>query len=62
MHIFKDFDIISNIDLTIYRASQIILDHLQDLTLKYAHNNQKCFLQAHFYIRLTQFFKMIRSS
>ena len=62
MHIFKDFDIISNIDLTIYRASQIILDHLQDLTLKYAHNNQKSFLHAHFYIRLTQFFKMIRSS
>ena len=43
---FKNF-----LQKTTERPTSFILDHLQDLTLKYAHNNRKtqCFLHVHFY-------------
>ena len=46
-----------------YKAYHIILDYLQDLTLKYVHNTRKnwCFLRAKFYIKFIPFCKMIHS-
>jgi len=48
----------------IHRASHIILDYLQTLTPKYAHNTRKIyhFLQKKFFISLINFLKMIHSS
>ena len=47
----------------IYRVSHIILDYLQALTPKYAHNTRKTknFLQKIFYRNLIHFLEMIQS-